>query len=163
MLQILGKIGFDWQLALANLVNFLVVFWVLKKFVFKPVSETINKRQQAIDKSLAGAEEARHEMESVRERSEVILRQAREKAAVLLNDATQKANALESSMREQFEMEKATTLKEAERDIARKEEEARARVADHATELAMLGAERIIGESLPQEYKAKFSSNMLAK
>jgi F0F1-type ATP synthase membrane subunit b/b' len=43
ILGILGKIGFDWQVALANLVNFLIIFWILKKFAFKPVREILQK------------------------------------------------------------------------------------------------------------------------
>ena len=56
MLEILGNIGFDWPVALANLVNFLIIFFLLHKFVFKPLGKTVEKRKRDIADGLAAAD-----------------------------------------------------------------------------------------------------------
>ena len=50
--EILGKIGFDWQVALASLVNFLIILFVLKKFAFKPIKKLIQERQNKINEGI---------------------------------------------------------------------------------------------------------------
>jgi F0F1-type ATP synthase membrane subunit b/b' len=59
--EILGKIGFDWQVALANLVNFLIIVFLLKKFAFKPIAKIIQDRQNKINEGLENAKKAAEE------------------------------------------------------------------------------------------------------
>lgn len=41
----LGKLGFDWQVAIANLINFLIIYFLLKKFVFDKLADAILERK----------------------------------------------------------------------------------------------------------------------
>ena len=59
MEEILSKIGFDYRVALANLVNFLIVLWVLQKFAFPKIQIVLAERQAKIRKGLADAEAAK--------------------------------------------------------------------------------------------------------
>ncbi|MBU4369492.1 ATP synthase F0 subunit B, partial [Patescibacteria group bacterium] len=54
--RILGNLGFDWRMALANLVNFLIIFFVLKKYAFKPIKEKLEEREKKIKTGLEDAE-----------------------------------------------------------------------------------------------------------
>jgi F-type H+-transporting ATPase subunit b len=56
ILGILGKVGFDWQVALVNLVNFIIIFLLLRYFAFKPISRVIEERQAKIKKGLDDAQ-----------------------------------------------------------------------------------------------------------
>ena len=55
ILDILGKIGFDWQVAVANLVNFLIIFFILKRYAFKPIANIIKERQDQVNEGLDNA------------------------------------------------------------------------------------------------------------
>jgi len=59
MEEILSKIGFDYRVALANLINFLIVLWILQKFAFPKIQEVLSERQAKIRKGLRDAEEAK--------------------------------------------------------------------------------------------------------
>jgi len=59
MEEILAKIGFDYRVALANLVNFLIVLWVLQKFAFPKIQEVLAERQTKIRKGIQDAEDAK--------------------------------------------------------------------------------------------------------
>lgn len=56
--EILSKIGFDYRVALANLVNFLIVLWVLHRFAFPKIQEVLSERQAKIHKGLKDAKDA---------------------------------------------------------------------------------------------------------
>ena len=76
MLEILGKIGFDWQVALANLINFFIVFLLLKKFFFKKIKETIRERRNKIEKGLEDAEKAAESLKSAEIEKDSIVKEA---------------------------------------------------------------------------------------
>jgi len=48
VLNNLGKMGFDWHMALFNLVNFLILYFILKKYLFGSISATIAERQKKV-------------------------------------------------------------------------------------------------------------------
>lgn len=57
MNELLGKLGVDWRLLIAQLVNFVVLFFVLRKFLYRPVLGMLQERRARIMK---GVEDAQH-------------------------------------------------------------------------------------------------------
>lgn len=62
----------DWTTLLIQIVNFLILVWILKRFLYRPVLEVIERRRDAIGKALDEAKVAReaadHERHALRER-----------------------------------------------------------------------------------------------
>jgi len=56
---VLSKLGFDWQVALANLVNFLIVYLLLKKVVFNKLRDAILERKAKAEEGVRLREEAK--------------------------------------------------------------------------------------------------------
>ena len=83
LLDILGTIGFDWKVALVNLVSFLIIFFILKRFVFDHLSKVIKERREKIAAGLDNAEEA-----------EAALNKAQEEAAGITGEAQQEAHGI---------------------------------------------------------------------
>ena len=57
-MEILENFGLNPMLLIAQIVNFLIVLFILKKFLYKPVLEMLKKRQTTIKDGLKQAEEA---------------------------------------------------------------------------------------------------------
>ncbi len=60
----------DWSTFLLEIVNVLVLIWLLKRFLFRPVMAVIEERKAAITKSVADAQSVRQEAQSLQERYE---------------------------------------------------------------------------------------------
>lgn len=99
----------DWFTVGAQALNFLVLVWLLKRFLYKPVTDAIDAREQRIAAELADAAQkqatALQERDTFREKNatfdqqrEAMLRTAKEEAAALrkrlLDDANQEAQTL---------------------------------------------------------------------
>lgn len=84
---------FDWFTFGAQVLNFLILVWVLKHFLYKPILHAIDARETLIAKELADAAatkaEARKEREEFRHKSEEFDQQR----AALLSKATDEADA----------------------------------------------------------------------
>jgi len=58
----------NWTTFVLEIVNFLVLVWILKRFFYRPIQQVIARRRSAIEKALADARAMRTEAESVEER-----------------------------------------------------------------------------------------------
>ena len=74
-------------LILWTLLAFIIVFFILKKFAWKPILESMNKREKGIADSLATAEKVRGEMATLKSENEALLVKAREERALMLKEA----------------------------------------------------------------------------
>jgi F-type H+-transporting ATPase subunit b len=83
----------DWFTVGAQVVNFLILVWLLKHFLYRPILDAIDARENKIAKSLADAEAkeaaAQEERDEFQHRNEAFEQQR----AALLNKATEEAKA----------------------------------------------------------------------
>src|SRR3989344_7739155 len=103
MQQLLAAFGVDWQLLVAQAVNFGIVLVALWYFLYKPVLAMLAKRQRVVAKGVEDAEEAGRMFAGAD--SEVTKRVAA---------ADEQADAIVSAARESATIEKVRLLKEAE-------------------------------------------------
>ena len=75
---------FFWQLIL-----FVGLIFLLRKFAWKPILDAVNEREKTIIDSLNSAKEAQKEMESLQTENKKILQEARAESDVMLNQSKQ--------------------------------------------------------------------------
>src|SRR5215831_12001960 len=66
---------------------FLIVFFILKKFAWRPILNSLSQRERNIADSLASAEKVKAEMAQLKDENEALLAKAREERAQLLKEA----------------------------------------------------------------------------
>ena len=139
------KFGVTWPTLIAQMVNFLLVAFILHKFAIKPILATYDERQKKIADGLQYAEEMKAQlMEAEKERVEKIkeavaeaqkiLGDARDQSKAMLEQKIQEASAqAESLIRkagEATELERQKMLAEVKAEVARLVVETTARVLD---------------------------------
>jgi F-type H+-transporting ATPase subunit b len=125
---VLSKLGFDWQVALANLVNFLIVYFLLKKVVFNKLRDAILERKAKAQEGVRLREEAallniqaqemKEEMkkEVAHERRELLDRVEKERT-FLLDKTNHEITQLKKQAHDDGVKEKERIIQEAEGDI----------------------------------------------
>ena len=108
----------DWWTFALQAVNFLVLVWLLRRFLYSPVREVIEKRKQIAGKALAEADEMKSEAEAARRRFE-------EDRAGLARENQQTLNTLHHEL----QAERGKLLDEAGREAEELLEAARASIA----------------------------------
>ncbi|MBO5775748.1 MAG: F0F1 ATP synthase subunit B [Clostridia bacterium] len=79
-----------WQI-LISLINLVLLFLILKKFLYKPVKKMLQKRKEELDAQYQAAEDAEQEAQAHRAEWEAKLSTADEKATEILQNATENA------------------------------------------------------------------------
>ncbi|MDO4280192.1 MAG: F0F1 ATP synthase subunit B [Peptococcaceae bacterium] len=130
------------------IINFLVLFFLLKKFLYKPVFNMLDARASEIEKNMTEAEQARDEAASLKAEYEANLKNAQTKAQEIIQNANKLGEETRSEIVAKAREEAARASDKAREEIAREKEQAikdlRAEVAD----LAVDAASKIIGRNV---------------
>ncbi|MEJ0021158.1 MAG: F0F1 ATP synthase subunit B [Candidatus Doudnabacteria bacterium] len=132
-MSVLGTLGIDWKLFLAQLVNFAIVLFVFWKWVVKPLGATLTKRTEKIEQGLKNAEHMEaekkkfeewktSEMKKVRSEADHILRTTTDTANKIkqetIVEAQNQANKVLEQAKSNIESEKVQMMKEAKTELA---------------------------------------------
>lgn len=83
--DIASKIGFDWRLAITNLFNFLIIFFLLVKFALPAIKKTVAERTEKIKEGLRMRDEADKIIDSAKQVSKEIAIEANKKAENIIS------------------------------------------------------------------------------
>lgn len=87
----LDKLGFDWQIALANLVNFGLIFFLLNKLVFKKLAQSIQERKEIIEEGVNNSIQSETLLSQAKQDAEKTKQEAKQEALGIIADASHKA------------------------------------------------------------------------
>ena len=161
MLEILGKTGFDWQVALANLVNFVVIFLVLRKFAFKPLFKVVEERQNKIDQGLKDAEQAEQDLLAAEEIKKQKIQESRVSANEIVAEAQQKGNKIINTSQKEAEKEKKFILKSGQKELEDQKNKMEKVLEKQLSEMVLLGVEKVMKENLSAGDKQKMIEKSL--
>lgn len=82
---------FDWFTIIAQLINFLILIWLLKRFLYKPILDAIDEREVQIAGKLSTAEKIQLDAENKNMQLEIKLKEINEKRLEVLANATSDA------------------------------------------------------------------------
>ena len=97
-MQTLPVISINLWNVLISLANLLILFLLVKKFLYKPVKKMLEERQSEIDKNYLDSEKAKHDAESAKESYEKKLSDARIEADSLIQSAVNAARNREGEI-----------------------------------------------------------------
>ncbi len=131
---------------LISLCNLVLLFWIIKKFLYKPVKETMAKRQEQIDSQYAAAKEAEDAALSHQAEWEDRMATARETADAMIKDAADTAKLRGETIVEDAKQKADGIVRQAQThaDLERRnaEEGIRREIVDISTALASKMLER---------------------
>lgn len=136
-MELLHQFGVNPVLLVAQIINFLIVLWILKKFLYQPILDTLKNRKETIAKGLKEAEEARLMYEKAEEREKEILRKAQTESKKLLEDARKQHADMLQRAQEDAKNQADVILKEAREQIAFEAKETEKRLSGHISQLAV--------------------------
>ena len=134
--------------ALFTLVNTIVLFVVLKKFLWNPVMKMITDRQKEIDDLYDDAGKDRQAAAELRSSYEEQMAQAQQTGDQIVKEAVTRGQRREEEILRQANAEADAIRRKAEADVAREKKKAINDAKDEIAGLAMDIAGKVVGHSL---------------
>lgn len=160
-MEILGKVGFDWQVALANLVNFLIVFWLIKRFFFKPIKKTIKERQEVVDKGLEDAKRAEGALITAETQKEEIVKDAHKESVRITTEADKKAKQMISDSKKEGSLEAEKIKEGALKDIEKIRQDTENKIQKDFVNMVLDGVEKVSKNQMDKSASQAFAESLL--
>jgi F-type H+-transporting ATPase subunit b len=163
IIQALTNIGFDWRVALANLINFLIVFWLLKKFLFSKLQIVLVDRRERIQKGLDDARKAETELAMAEEQKERILDAAKQAANEIIAEARQVEKEIVSQATKKAQSEAHAMISRAEVQIEEKRSVMEKEIRSQTATMIVEGVKKVLQEEIDEERGAKLIERSIGK
>ena len=141
---------FFWQLLI-----FIGLVLLLKKFAWKPILDSVNERENSIKEALSSADRARKEIESLNENNKKILVEAREEREDLIKEAKATSTKIIDNAKKEAEVIAEKLISQAQESINSEKkiaiEELKVQVADFSIKMA----EKILRSELNDKDKQR--------
>lgn len=134
-----------------ELAIFIVIFWVIWKYVVPPLKRVMNERQDMVRKQIEESERATKRLQEAEDRYRNALNEARTEAAKIREGARADAQRAKEEMRTQAEQEVARIRERGEEQLANQREQVVRQLRSEVGKLAVTLAGRLIGESMADD------------
>jgi len=162
-MEIIKNFGVNPILLAAQIVNFLIVFFILKKFLYKPVLDLLRKRQVTIKEGIKQAEEARIKLEKVVIEEKNILRNAQLQAKKIIEESRMESIELTKKMNESAKKQTEKMINNAREQIARESIETEKKLAVSTSKLAVSFLKKALSEFFSARQQEEVLSNALKR
>lgn len=81
------KLGIDIRLIISQIINFLILLFLLKKLIYKPIIDLFKERKKLIEKTFTDFEEAKKELAESGEKGKEMIREAATQGAKIINES----------------------------------------------------------------------------
>lgn len=151
--SVLGSLGVNWKLFVAQLANFAVVLFVMWKRVYKPLLKIIDARTAKIDKGLQDAEAAAAAKSGAEKAAEEAIVTARREAQRILEESQKQAEAHRADAKAKTQAELASLIQQGKDTLAAEKEKMVQRARAEIAELAVDAAKKALGAALTESQK----------
>ena len=139
---------------LVSIVQFLLLFYLLRRFLWGPVLRTLRDRAARIREGLELAEAAKAERERLKAEVERLLADARREAQAIAERMTTAAEAAAADIRAQAKAEADRIRERGREDAKQLHDQALAQLRSELAGMVVLAASRVLGREVnPQEHR----------
>lgn len=150
-MELLHQLGIDGKLLLAQIINFIVLAFVLYKLAYRPLLRLLDKRSRSIEQSLADAKKVQEQLAASTAERDRLLTETERASETMLVQARTQAEQLRAQMLTKTKEELAVVQQRAAQDAvaakARVLEEAKRDLAD----LVVAASAKVLGEKMTAE------------
>lgn len=131
-----------------TLVAFLIVFFILRAFAWKPILSSLKERETGIADAIASADKVKAEMASLKNENEVMMAKAREERAVMIKEAKLTADKMVAEAKEKAKAEYDKIVSDAQLAILQQKNAALTDVKNQVGALVIQVAEKVLSREL---------------
>ena len=155
-------LNLDWNIVW-TIVNILVLFLLLKHFLFKPITEMMESRTAEIENNLKDAEDQKQKASELTAQYEEKLQGAHAEAAQIVSEARQRGQREYDAILKTAGQDAQKEQERARADMEREREEMLRGVQENVTELVLLTASKLSQKELDEESDRKLVDSFLSE
>ncbi len=141
--------------------NLLILFLLLKHFLFKPIKRILDEREKEIENVYKSAEDAENSARNLKTEYEARLQSADAEADGIIKAAVEKASRRSEDIVSEADEKARQLMERSRRQIERDKKQAVEDARDDIAAMAVSAAEKLIGKRLEAEDDDKIISDII--
>lgn len=146
---------------IAQILNFLVLVFVLAKFAYKPLLNIMEERKNKIASDLEAADKAKADAEAVKSEYAAKLADARQEAQAIIDNARKTAQAAHDKIMADTKAEQEQLIAAAKETIALEKQKSLDDIRAQVISLSMIAAGKIVEQKLSSEEDKKLAGEIV--
>lgn len=134
-----------------QMLNFVILVFIFKKFFFKPIAKIIEKRKQEISSNIENAQKDKESAHAMKLQAEKDIKDAKAESLKIITEALKKAEEAKEEIMKETHMKREKMMKSAEADILKMKEQAKKELRSEMTDIAVKLAERMLEKELSED------------
>lgn len=144
---------------IATLINTLILFLVLKHFLFKPVNKILDERKQNVEETYRQADEKLTEAARLESEYTEKLANAKAESAEIVKNATKRAQTRSDEIIAEAKSEASSIIVKANADIEKEKKRAVNQIKDEISDIALAVAEKVVEKEIdPKDHERLIES-----
>jgi len=160
-MDILHQFGFDIKLFIAQVVNFLILAYLFKRFLYKPILNVFKEREEKINTGLGNAEKAKAALEHARIESDSIIKETRAEAQVIMDNTKKLAEEMRQDFTAKSKAESEKIVADAKAQALDEMKKVEKEVKGMSLDLSKKLMNEVIGKLFTEEEKQKILKRAL--
>lgn len=156
-------LGINLNFLISQIINFVIILFILARFVWNPMMNILDQRRQRIQDALAEADQVKQEAANERTRLQAQLAEERQRGAAQLAEAAKAGQSVREEIISAAERERETILTNARKEADALREQALTDARRQIADLAILAAQRVVGGSLDETRQRQLVNDFLTQ
>ncbi len=144
-------------------IAFIVFVYFCMKFIWPPIIQALEERQQGVADGIAAADKAHTELAAATEKSAAIIAEARERALEIVEQASQRANQVMADAKSDATTEGKRLVEAARSEIEQESNRAKDTLRGEVASIAIAGASKLLNREVDQKTHADLLDKLVAE
>lgn len=162
-MEIVRNFGIDPLLLGAQVVNFLVVLFVLKKFLYKPILDLLQKRRNEIKQGIENTIDAQKKLDKAIQEEKTILRNANARGKKIIDNATKESFEIAIQIQNNAKKNAEKILLQARVRIDRETKEAERKLMEHVASTSLKFLQKALEQIFTKQQEEEVIKTALKK
>lgn len=135
-------------LVISQILAFLALLWIMKKFAWKPFLNTLEARQKRIENEFKEIEEKKHHLQALSAQYALEISQLDEKVKETLKEASTRGDLIAQKIQEEAQKQGRAILEKTREEIAQELKRAETQLRKHVVDLVVETTEKMLEEKM---------------
>lgn len=141
---------------------FIIFFFLMRKFAWKPILGAVKSREESINNALAAAENAKNEIQNLKSDNEKLLAEARAERDTMMKEAREIKEKMINDAKNEAQAQGLKMIEQAKNAIASEKNAAMAEIKTQVSSLSLEIAEKLLKDQLSnKDSQTKLVEKML--
>jgi len=150
-MNIFDQFGIQWKLLLAQAINFGILLYILKRFLYAPVLKMLEDRKAKIAQSLKEAEEIEIKLAKTEEDRQKTLGKALDEGKDIINEAKESAQQIIADAHKKAQADIADLVDKAEQSIGQERDRMHQEIREELSDMVVSSLKAVTGKVLTKK------------